>query len=710
MSANRKKILGVSAIIFILLFAGYFGSRFGKGSQDKRGPLSFKNASELLDHSTWSSYIDTFTAAGICMIDANEDSRPDIFIPGLGKYNTESSALPAAAGNSLYLNRGLDGTGMPNFENVASPSGVAGIGKLNVGCAVADFDNDGREDLVVTHGTLGANHSAYGEMPGNGSTVRAFPPEFFKTDKTDGQYNFPAEGGISLFRNEGISRSGIPRFRNITSQAGLNQGGNATSAAWADVNNDGLVDLFVANYSDPDFTGFSSPHFAGSYNFLYRNNGDGSFTDVTREATIQGKPEFVYMKSGEKQYGWREDLKDSRGNVVGDPAGNTLAAAFFDYDGDGQVDLATADDIPGRIRLYRNLGNFRFSEVSEEEGMGISGAWMGIAIGDLNNDLRLDMFATNFGGEVGSRYRALSKDETYMIDILNPPNKGTFYNNLWMNSPRGFSAVTKGVDVDWGKWKPDIRWYPPNPLSSGAIQSPKPEGLERGEFGFGAVIFDYDNDGWQDLMWVGSLARAAIHDIFQGNPGRLLKNLGNGERFQDRAADVGVSNLSNPQNERTYQNGRGLAVADFNEDGYYDIVVTNGGGWDSPDQRDLEGAGYTIRAIAVQTEYSPGPTFLYLSSGGENNWLKVKLIGKTTNRSAIGAKITIDYQDEEGKNHKQLREIRAGDSYASQSSLEQIFGLGKAERVSRLTITWPKGQEQTLENLKPNQRLTIEEP
>lgn len=703
MTTQRLFIIGI-----VLLAAGAW-IFFGQDSSPQES-VRFTDASHLLNHSTWSSYVDSMLASGVCVFDANEDGLDDIFIPGPGIASVKEPYMEnPRLGNTLFLNRGLNEQGVPVFEDVSERAGVRNVGKLGVGCAAADYANNGTTDLVVTNATRGVLYSEYGLLSSPENDERLYPPPFFTSDGTDGKYEFPKEGGVTLFQNQGNDEEGIPRFEDVTIASGLTKGGNGSAAAWADVNNDGFLDLFVANFSDFDFAGFTSPYFGGQENVLYKNNGDGTFTDVTEIAGVRGEPEFVYTTEGEKQYAWRDDLFDSKGRVVGDPAGNTLAAAFFDFNQDGLADLVTMDDIPGRARLYQNLGEFRFREVSNEHGFGEAGAWMGVAIGDLTGNGRLDVFGSNLGGPSGSRFSRPETDITYTFDIFNPPNPATYYNGLWLFEDGRFSEKAKDVSVNWEGWEPDIPWFAPEEGLRPENTPRAPEGLEQGEFGFGAVIFDYDNDGNQDLFWTGELRRAGTlpqERRWQGNPGRLLKNEGDGTSFRDTAREANLLNLSDKTNRATYQNGRGVAVGDFNNDGYYDVVLTNAGGWDSLEAPPLLGLDEKYRAIAVAKEYRPGPTFLYLSEGGDNNWLAVRLEGKESNRSGIGARIEIQYR-EKGKVKQQVREVRAGESFASQNSLEQIFGLGGAALIERVTVFWPSGAVQTKENIAANQRLVI---
>jgi hypothetical protein len=225
--------------------------------------------------------------------------------------------------NALYRNKG-DGT----FEDVAAAAGVALGDRVCVGATFADYDNDGRPDLYVTS----------------------------------------TRGGNVLFHNEGGGR-----FKDVTEQAGLTHVGHSQTAVFFDYDNDSFLDLFVTNTAAWTTDTYDPPsrHFLGKgvfreftnspkeHNRLYRNNGDGTFTDVTRKAGLRG-------------LGWAGD------------------AAAFDYDGDGWIDLYVTNMF-GRNQLYRNDGNGQLAEISDKAGLETFWPW-GIATGDFDNDGHEDVF------------------------------------------------------------------------------------------------------------------------------------------------------------------------------------------------------------------------------------------------------------------------------------------------------------------------------
>lgn len=686
-------------------------------SRDTGGPpppasLIYRDISDRLNHMSWSAFANIHHSPGVCVLDANGDGWDDIFIPGIGYLNTDSSLVPGfRPGNHLFLNKGLDEEGIPSFEEIGEAAGIRNVAKLGVGCATADYDNDGDLDILVIDSTESVLWSGFGQID-YGRGIRVYPPEeIFTIKKTDGKYDFPEEGGVTLFENLGGS---VPRFRDRTLAAGLTLGGNGTAAAWADIDNDGWTDLYVGNYVDKDFIGFTWTSFAGSFNALYRNNRDGTFTEVGAGTPVVGQMDYVYDREGNRNPSWVPHEKDSRGRTVGDPAGNTLAVAFTDFNEDGFQDLVTADDVPGSIRLFRNAGGFKFEE---EIGFAISGSWMGIAIGDVNGDGKLDLFATNSGGPAGSRFRGLpeikeragdSTTSTFMGNIYINPSSSP-YHGLWLGSEGGsFRNIARETAVSWGIWEPATDFYP----GGGEAKVPPPQGLERGEFGFGALIYDYDNDGDKDISWIGNLLRGATMKVDERNvlnPGRLLENDGSGLKFTNVANTSGFLNLENPAVRASAETGRGLAMGDFNNDGFADVIAGNSGGWDSLSKEPLKHTGRQYRFLAFVNEFRAGPTQLFLATPNGNNWLKIRLRGTKSNRDGIGARLYLTYL-ENGIIKKQVQEVRAGDSYASQSSLNQIFGLGQADRVEEIAVHWPSGIVQKLTSISPNQLLTITEP
>lgn len=492
-------------------------------------------------------------------------------------------ALPAVAGP-------LGGTdqaqGTYEFVDVAGEMEAQAPGH-GAGVAWGDYDGDGDEDLyVVNLGSGGA-----------------------------GEAN-------KLLRNDG------DRFVDVSQEAGVADAGPGVGAAWADVDNDGLLeasdlDLFVSNRP--------------GNNGLFVNDGAGSFANLSGDAGVTD------------YYGMGEGL------------------AWFDGNRDGLVDLyvanytgATGARRPNR--LYQALGDGTFAEVAEELGAADVGNGEGVAIADYDSDGRPDIFVANAGGRDA---------------LLNARPDGTY------------SDVALQLGVDGG---------------SGSS--------------FGVAWADYDNDGWLDLY----VARQGANSLY--------RNLGEGAGFEDVAADVGVGGS---------QWSLGCSWADYDNDGFIDLYVANaaqggflpadvlyrnmGGTADSgpvfADVTDSAGIANVLDArgtawadydgdgdldLYVVNQGLGEPNRLYQNGGGPNHWLHVELAGTSSNRSAIGARVTVT------TDMTQVREVSGGSGFASQDSLTLEFGLGEWSEGVDVQITWPNGGTTPLENVAVDQVLMVEEP
>jgi hypothetical protein len=512
---------------------------------------------------------------------------------------------------------------------------MAGYTALGASASVADFDRDGFDDLFVTDSsTTGRNHlyrnngnltftdvaGAAGVAEGNDAANASADSLWFDFNNDRRPDLLVVRFGQSqLFENLGTGR-----FRDVTKAAGLTRYANAITAIAFDYDRDGRVDLFVGAYFrpvnlfKPDTPRFFPESFETANNggglIAYRNNGNGTFTDVTD-------------KIGVRLSGWTLDL------------------GHADADNDGWDDLYVAADF-GTDRYFINNGNGTFTDKTEsaigiDTKKGMNAEW-----GDYDNDGLLDIYVTNITSD-------------YM-------REGNF---LWRNNgDHTFTDVSK----ETGTW--DTGW------------------------GWGGKFFDYDNDGWLDLYvmngWVSAGPESYVPDVFEMiiRPGvdladaRSWPPMGNkslsgyekkrlfhnerGQGFADHAARHGLD---------ATRDGRGVAIADFDNDGRLDAFVAN-----------ANGLPFLYRNVApVAGAGSDGP-----------HWAEFVLEGTTSNRGAAGAQLRVT-----SGGRSQLRFVDGGNSFAGQSSARLHVGLGADARIDRVEVRWPSGVRQSFENV-PIDRIT----
>jgi len=494
-----------------------------------------------------------------------------------------------------------------------------------------------------------------------------------------------------------------------------------TGVAWIDYDQDGLMDLYFVQSAATDI--YKPPHPLRSA--LYHNNGDGTFSDVTEKAGVGGEGHYGqgvavgdfdndgYPDLYVTGYG-RAILYHNNGNGtftdittksgVADEGGWSTSAGWFDYDKDGWLDLVVTNYInwnaknniwcgerrpgyrsychPGnykgqRIKLYHNNHDGTFTDVSDASGVGKPEAkGMGVVLADFNNDGWPDI--------------AVANDSWPNFLFLNKHN-GTFED---VSLVSGMAASEDGryeagmgidaADVDGDGWM-DVYIthldFELNRLYRNSHDGSFTDETFRSRIGNKAVLLsgvaakflDYDNDGWNDILQLNGamLDNVSLYhgEVSYKEPLLMYRNLGKGEFDK-------VSDSLGPDFVRPIV-GRGLATADYDNDGDIDIVTNNRGDF---------------------------PSLLRNDGGNANHWLTVQLIGTKSNRDGIGASLKLT-----SAGFVQFEQAKGGMSYMSASDPRIHFGLGKRMKIEALEITWPSGHVDRLTNLPIDQIIAIKE-
>ncbi len=511
------------------------------------------------------------TGCGVAFFDYDGDDWVDLFL--VNGSRLDGFAKGQEPISRLFKNN-RDGT----FTDVTLKAGVGRAG-WGQGCCVGDYDNDGHNDLFVSY--YGQNVLWHNN--GNGTF----------TDAT-------AKAGLL----QAPGSNGHPRWN--------------TGCAFLDANRNGHLDLFVANYIDFDLKTAPMPEAAGcaykgiqvacgppglegGKNLLYRNNGDGTFTDVSKQA----------------------GMLDTVGTYA-------LSVTVADLDNDGWPDIYVANDSTAAT-FYRNQKDGTFKDEAIESGIAYSPdgkpqAGMGVAVGDFNRDGLLDIVKTNFAGDTDSLYQNLGD--------------GTFEDHTYLS---GLGINTRYL-------------------------------------GWGVGFFDPDNDGWLDIFISNGHVYPEVDNSHIEAPYAehkyLYRNLRNGQ-YQE------VTKLAGP-GINAEAPARGCAFGDYDNDGDVDVVVN-----------------------CVNTY----PQLLRCDKSADavkRNWIKVRTVGVKSNRTGVGARITVTAENQPGKVLKQIEEVRSGGSYYSQNDLRIHFGLDAATSAD-VEISWPSGAKDLFKGLSANRLYVVEE-
>jgi hypothetical protein len=505
------------------------------------------------------------------------------------------------------------------------------------GVGVFDYDGDGDLDVYLLQGKM-------------------IDP---KKSLQDARFPAPARHwpGNRLFRNELIP-AGELRFTDVTEQTGLGHEGYGMGVTIGDFDNDGDLDLYVTNFGP---------------NVLYQNNGDGTFSDVTGETGLD------------------------------DPRWST-SASFLDYDRDGDLDLFFANYIdftlannkecfdptgardycapthynPAPDRLFRNEGNGRFVDVSQEAGIGAAfGNGLGVTCADFNLDGWTDIYVANDGTD--NQLWQNRGDGTFENVAL---MAGAAY-NADGSAEAGMGVTAGDFDADGDEdlflthLAQETNTLYQNDGAGRFHDATNQFGLGSASFvftGFGAHWWDYDNDGWQDLFVANGAV--SIVETLRGEPypfhqiNQLFRSR-EGKGFED------VSRLAGPALELS-EVSRGAAFADIDQDGDVDVVVSN----------------------------NNGPVRLFLNeTRSQSSWLQVRLEGVENNREGIGARVAVL---REGRQPLWRRAHRDG-SYLSSSDVVIHFGLGNGPAIDGIGVVWPNGHREVWRSSQTGSRITLRE-
>ena len=535
---------------------------------------------------------------GVAIADFDGDGYEDIyFVNQLGR-------------NALYKNNG-DGT----FTDVTDKAGVGLGDRICVGAVFADYDNDGLPDLYVTS----------------------------------------TRGGNVLFKNMGNGT-----FKDVTKEAGVAWVGHSQTAVFFDFDNDGFLDLLVTNTAKWTTEQYEAEgkYYAGvlelldlarctpEHNVLFRNNGDGTFTDVTAKAGLKGP-------------GWGGDV------------------AVFDYDGDGYLDVLITNMF-GRAQLYRNNHDGTFTDVTKKVLGRTSFGSIGAKAFDFNNDGKLDLLIVDMHSDMwvpsgiptADVKEFVKKNEKVRFENATGPIKA-FDQKMFLEKEKEFKELfnIRYEEVVFGNTLFKN-------LGTGKFKEVSQEAGIETWWPWGIVTGDFDNDGFEDVFLPSGMGYPYFYW-----PNRLMMNNGN-ETFSEKSDEEGIEPPRcgigldlHIKDRQAARSSRCAAVADFRKIGRLDIVTNN----------------FNDVPYYFQNQF-PKKNYIAFQLQGAKTSTKPKAAG--TNRDAVGALVHI-YMGKE----VMVRQVQAAGGYLSQSSKIVHFGLGDRTRVDRVEIRWPGSRKiQTLQN------------
>ncbi|GAO41167.1 VCBS repeat-containing protein [Flavihumibacter petaseus] len=544
---------------------------------------------------------------------------------GIGDFNNDGLPDIYFSGNmtpsKLYLNKG----GM-SFTDITAASKTAGNGRWATGVCIADVNGDGLTDIYLCH---------------------------------SGKYASPEELSNELFINQGI-QNGIPVFKEMAKAYGLDAPGTqSTQAAFLDYDRDGDLDMFLLNHSNHTYNPFlntrkirATPH-AGFGNRLFRNegsiNGIPAFTDVTQQA-----------------------------GIINNALNFGLAVVVSDIDKDGWPDIYTTSDYTEKDCFYRNNRNGTFTESLEKSFAHISKYSMGADIADINNDGRPDILTLDMLPEGNHRQKMLKGPDEYdQYHLL-------LDSGYYKQQMRNMLQLNQGVDESG-----NLRFSEIGQLA----------GVSNTDWSWSGLMVDFDNDGWNDLLVTNgylrdytdmdfmkyTVADAKFAAVKEGKeefktaalvrqmpsnklPNYIFRNEGS-LHFTDQTKNWGLTQAAI---------SGAAAVADFDNDGDFDIVICN----------------------------NNDPVAIYRNNGNNKHFLKVICRSHNGFAPALGTRLELTTGD--GK--KQYRELYTVRGYQSTIGGETIFGTGNNEKLQSLRVIWPDGSDTLITAIATAQTITLTQP
>ena len=582
-----KKIIIPFIILFIVFSCtkeGTINKQFIALDNTKSG-VNFSNNIIENDTLNYFSFPYLYLGAGVSVGDINNDGLSDIYFTG--------NLTP----NKLYLNKGN-----LQFEDITEKAGITGDNRWYSGTTMADVNNDGFLDIYLS---------------------------------VSGKFNTTAN---QLFINNGDNT-----FTEKAAEYGIADESISIQSTFFDYDKDGLLDLFVANYPNVLVSMGNqyyknkmdlNPHADSGH--LYENNGNGTFSDVTKKSGVQN-------------------------------FGLTLGLVASDFNNDGYQDLYLSNDFNVPDYLYQNNGDGTFTEISKKAVKHTSMFGMGVDINDFNNDgladiLQVDMTPSDY--KRSKTNMASMSPETFYESVALGFNHQYMQNSLQLNN--GISNYNTPVFSELSRFS----------------------NMSNTDWSWGALFADFDNDGWKDVFISNGVkrdvnnndvnAKYKSENFFGENKNkdfRLMPSTPIGNFAFANNKNLSFSNVSKEWGLDTPGFSNGFAYADLDLDGDLDLVINN-----------------------LDT-----PATIYENKNSKtSNYLRIQLQGIKNNPFALGAKVIINET-----RTKQSQELTLTRGY--QSSVETIlhFGLGESKEKNQIKVIWPNGKIQLVKDAHPNQLLKI---